>query len=215
MRKLLSAVVSTMLLASLPLQAQKTMGGGIRYKWHDGQGLLHFSDSLSAEAMKYGYDLVNDQGLVIQHVPRQLNAEERAAANKLADEEAARQRAAQQVANAEAQMLSAYPDEESYRISQQQQLDTIDQQIHTTQINLRSQEKALTDLLSRAADIERAKSPVPKFLTDSIANQRDVVTGQRSTLQHQQVLRAQTVQQQAKDLARYRQLKAAQAQGKP
>ena len=215
MRKLLSAVVSTMLLASLPLHAQSTMGGGIRYKWHDGQGLLHFSDSLSAEAMKYGYDLVNDQGLVIQHVPRQLNAEERAAANKLADEEAARQRAAQQVANAEAQMLSAYPDEESYRISQQQQLDTIDQQIHTTQINLRSQEKALTDLLSRAADIERAKSPVPKFLTDSIANQRDVVTGQRSTLQHQQVLRAQTVQQQAKDLARYRQLKAAQAQGKP
>ncbi|OOG63650.1 DUF4124 domain-containing protein [Rhodanobacter sp. B04] len=215
MRKLLSAVVSIMLLASLPLHAQSTMGGGIRYKWHDGQGLLHFSDSLSAEAMKYGYDLVNDQGLVIQHVPRQLNAEERAAANKLADEEAARQRAAQQVANAEAQMLSAYPDEESYRISQQQQLDTIDQQIHTTQINLRSQEKALTDLLSRAADIERAKSPVPKFLTDSIANQRDVVTGQRSTLQHQQVLRAQTVQQQAKDLARYRQLKAAQAQGKP
>ena len=215
MRKLLSAVVSIMLLASLPLHAQSTMGGGIRYKWHDGQGLLHFSDSLSAEAMKYGYDLVNDQGLVIQHVPRQLNAEERAAANKLADEEAARQRAAQQVANAEAQMLSAYPDEESYRISQQQQLDTIDQQIHTTQINLRSQEKALTDLLTRAADIERAKSPVPKFLTDSIANQRDVVTGQRSTLQHQQVLRAQTVQQQAKDLARYRQLKAAQAQGKP
>ncbi|OOG38986.1 DUF4124 domain-containing protein [Rhodanobacter sp. C05] len=215
MRKLLTVVVVTMLLASLPVHAQQTMGGGIRYKWHDGQGLLHFSDSLSAEAMKYGYDLVNDQGLVIQHVARQLNPEERAAANKLAEEEAAKRRAAQEVANAEAQMLSAYPDEDSYKISQQQQLDTIDQQMHTTQINLRSQEKALTDLLARAADIERTKSPVPKFLSDSIASQRDVVTGQRSTLQHQQALRAQTVQQQVKDLARYRQLKAAQAQGQP
>lgn len=215
MRKLLTAVVATMLFASLPVHAQQTIGGGIRYKWHDGQGLLHFSDSLSAEAMKYGYDLVNDQGLVIQHVARQLNPEERAAANKLAEEEAAKRRAAQEVANAEAQMLSAYPDEDSYKISQQQQLDTIDQQIHTTQINLRSQEKALTDLLARAADIERAKSPVPKFLSDSIASQRDIVTGQRNALQHQQALRTQTVQQQVKDLARYRQLKAAQAQGQP
>ncbi|HEY8683162.1 MAG TPA: DUF4124 domain-containing protein, partial [Rhodanobacter sp.] len=115
-------------------------------------------------------------------------------------------------ANAEAQMLAAYPDEESYKISLQQTLDTIDQQIRTTLINLRSQEKALTDLLSRAADIERSKDPVPKFLADSIANQRNVVAGQRNALARQQAERALDVQQQASQLARYRELKAAQAQ---
>jgi len=162
--------------------------------------------------MKYGYDLVNDQGLVIQHVPRQMTPAERDAANKLAAAQAIKQRAAQELANAEAQMLAAYPDEESYKISQQQELDSQDQQIHTTQINLRSQEKALTDLLARAADIERAKMPVPKYLTDSIAKQRDVVTGQRNTLQREQATRAQTVQEQVGKLARYRALKAAQAQ---
>ena len=209
MRKLLSAVAVVTLFASLSVNAQKNTSS-VHYKWHDGQGLLQFSDSLSAEAMKYGYDVVNDRGLVIQHVPRQMTPAERAVANKLAEQEAAKQRAAQEVANAEAQMLSAYPDEESYRIWQQQELDTVDQQIHTTQINLRSQEKALTDLLARAADIERSKEPVPKFLTDSIAKQRDVVTGQRSTLQRQQAIRAQTVQEQAGKLARYRELKAAQ-----
>src|SRR3546814_897181 len=146
---------------------------------------MHFSDSLTAEAMKYGYELVNDRGMVVRRVPRQLNAEERAAANKLAAEQEAKRRAAQELANAEAQMLSAYPDEESYKISQQQTLDTIDQQIHTTQINLRSQEKALTDLLGRAADIENSKDPVPKFLVDSIATQRNVVAVQRNTLQRQ------------------------------
>ena len=212
MRKLLSVLAVAALLASLSVHAQKTISSGIRYKWLDGQGQLHFSDSLNAEAMKYGYDLVNDQGLVIQHVPRQMTPEERDAANKLAAAEAIKQHAAQELANAEAQMLAAYPDEESYKISQQQELDTIDQQIHTTQINLRSQEKALTDLLARAADIERAKAPLPKYLTDSIAKQRDVVTGQRNTLQRQQATRAQTVQEQAGKLARYRALKAAQAQ---
>ena len=209
MRKSLP-VFAAALLMSLAASAQNT--GSIRYKWHDAQGLPHFSDSLTAEAMKYGYDLVNDRGLVIQHVPRQLTPEERAVANKLAAAQAEQQRIIRERANAEEQMLAAYPDEESFRISQQQALDTIDQQIHTTQLNLRSQEKALTDLLARAADIERGKKPVPKFLTDSIVQQRDVVTGQRTALQRQQAERAQTVQQQIKQLARYRELKAAQAQ---
>ena len=208
MHKSLLAIVVAALVASLSVQAQNT--GNTRYKWHDGQGLMHFSDSLTAEAMKYGYELVNDRGMVVQRVPRQLNAEERAVANKLATEQEAKRRAAQELANAEAQMLSAYPDEESYKISLQQTLDTIDQQIHTTQINLRSQEKALTDLLGRAADIENTKDTVPKFLVDSIAAQRNVVASQRNTLQRQRALRAQTVQAQAKQLARYRELRAAQ-----
>jgi hypothetical protein len=208
MHKSLLAIVAAALVASLSVQAQNT--GNTRYKWHDGQGLMHFSDSLTAEAMKYGYELVNDRGMVVQRVPRQLSAEERAVANKLTAEQEAKRRAAQERANAEAQMLSAYPDEESYKISLQQTLDTIDQQIHTTQINLRSQEKALTDLLGRAAEIENTKDTVPKFLVDSIAAQRNVVATQRNTLQRQRALRAHTVQSQANQLARYRELKAAQ-----
>jgi hypothetical protein len=208
MRKLLTIVTVAVLGLGAVAHAQST--GNVRYKWHDAQGLLHFSDSLTAEAMKYGYDLVNDRGLVIQHVQRQLNPEERAAANKLANAQAAKDRAARQLANAEAQMLSAYPDEETYKISQQQQLDTIDQQIRTTQINLQSQEKALTDLLGRAADVERNKEAVPKYIVDSIAKQRDIVTGQRNALTRLQDERAQTTQQQAKQLDRYRELKAAQ-----
>ncbi|GAA0887128.1 DUF4124 domain-containing protein [Rhodanobacter soli] len=210
MRKPLLVIAAVVLVASLSAHAQNT--GNIRYKWYDGQGLMHFSDSLTAEAMKYGYDLVNDRGMVVQRVPRQLSAAERAAANKLAAEQAAKQRAAQERANADTQMLAAYPDEESYQIALQQTLDTSDQQIHTTQINLRSQEKALTDLLGRAADLENAKSPVPKFLVDSIAQQRNVVAALRNTLRRQQALRAQTVQQQVGQLARYRELKAAQEQ---
>ncbi len=208
MRKPLLIIAAAVLVASFAVHAQNT--GNVRYKWHDGNGLTHFSDSLTSDAMKYGYELVNDRGLVVRRVPRQLNAQERAAANKLAAEQAAKQRAAQELANAEAQMLAAYPDEDTYKISLQQQLDTIDQQIHTTRINLRSQEKALTDLLGRAADIEAAKDTVPKFLADSIGKQRNVVAGQRDTLHRQQALRAQTVQDQATRLARYRELKAAE-----
>ena len=206
MRNSLLILAALALGASVAVCAQNT--GGLRYKWYDGQGLMHYSDSLSTQALKYGYDVVNDRGIVVRHIPRELNAEERAAAAKVAAAQATRERAAQEVANTESQMLNAYPDEVSYKISLQQTLDTIDQQIHTTQINLRSQEKALTDLLSRAAEVESSKKPVPKFLIDSIATQRNVVTGLRNTQQRQQSLRAQTVQQQVTQLARYRVLKA-------
>lgn len=208
MRKLLSVIIAGTLLAGVAAHAQKT--SGYRYKWVDTQGLPHYSDSLTAEAMKSGYELVNDRGMVVQRVPRQLTADERAAANKLAVQKAAQERARQDIVRAEAQMMTAYPDEASYKISLQQVMDAIDQQIRTTRINLHSQEKALAELLDRAGDLERAKESVPKYMADNISTQRNVVAAQRNALTRQQAERDRTVAAQASQLARYRELKAAE-----
>jgi hypothetical protein len=163
--------------------------------------------------MKFGYELVNDRGIVVQHVDRQLSPEEHAAAQKAAEQQAAVDRAAEQRKRNDAQMLAAYPTEAAYKTLQQENLDRMDQQIGTTRSNLRSQEKALTDLLTRAGDLERAKQPVPKTLNDGIAKQRDVVAHQRETLEHQQSARDGQVQKNAQDLVHYRELKAAEAKG--
>src|SRR5690242_725375 len=181
MRKLVYAVAIS-LAAVLTAHAQKATGIGIRYHWRDAKGLSHYSDSLTAEAMKYGYDLVNDQGYVVRHVERQLTPEERAAADKLAAEQAAQRRAEEARQRADLQLLNAYGDETALKQAQQEELDSIDQQINTTRLNLQSQEKALADLLGRAADLERTKDKVPKSLADSIADQRNVVAGQRGAL---------------------------------
>lgn len=209
MRKFVTMIATATLVASLPALAQNS--SSVRYRWHDAKGLPHYSDSLSSEAMKNGYDLVNDQGLVMSHVARQLTPDERVAAQKLAAQQAAQRRQQDEQARADVQLLSAYPDEAAYRLAQQQALDTIEQQMNTTRINLRSQEKALTDLLGRAADLERSKQPVPKYLADSIAQQRNVVAGQRNALERQQQTRQATEQQGVAQLQHYRDLKAAQA----
>ena len=194
---------------SLSVQAQQAKGsGGVRYRWVDAKGLSHFSDSLTDNAIKSGYEVLDNQGMVVQRVHRQLTPQERAAAQKLAAQQAEQQRIAQQQKRDDIQLLNTYPDEAAYQAMQQQSLDSLDQQINTTRINLRSQEKALTDLLARAADIENDKKPVPKFLTDSIARQRDVVASQRATLARQQDDRTALVQQQASQLQHFRELKA-------
>jgi hypothetical protein len=207
MRKLVYAVAIS-LATVLTAHAQKA--NGIRYHWQDAKGLSHYSDSLTAEAMKYGYDLVNDRGYVVRHVERQLSPEERAAAEKLAAEQATQHRAEEARRRADLQMLNAYGDEADLKQAQKEELDTIDQQINTTQLNLRSQEKTLADLLSRAADMERAKETVPRYLADRIADPRSVVAGQRAALERQQAHRDTAAQEAARQLERYRALKKAQ-----
>jgi hypothetical protein len=199
------------LACGLSAQAQQIKGtGGIRYRWVDAKGLPHYSDSLTDNAIKAGYDVLDNQGMVVQHVHKQLTPQERAAAQKLAEQQAARRRVADQQRRDDIQLLNTYPDEAAYKAAQQQALDNLDQQINTTRINLHSQEKALTDLLARAADIENDKKPVPKFLTDRIAKQRDVVAEQRATLARQQDDRDTLVKQQAQQLQHFRDLKAQQ-----
>lgn len=209
-----TSLILAAVMAVTCAHAQTDNRNGMRYKWRDAQGLMHYSDSLTSEAMKYGYDVVNDRGLVMRHVDRQLNPEEREAARKAAEAQAAQQRAAEERSRNDAQMLAAYPTEAEYKTSLQQEVDNIDQQIRTTQINLHSQEKALTDLLGRAGDLERAKQPVPKFLNDSIAKQRNVVAGQRAALDRQQAARDAASARITQLLQHYRDLKAAQGKDK-
>ncbi|MGC1550896.1 MAG: DUF4124 domain-containing protein [Rhodanobacter sp.] len=184
--------------------------GAFRYKWTDSHGLAHYSDSLTDDAIKSGYDVVNDQGMVISHVQKLLSPTERAAAQQQAAQQATQERVEQQRARDDIQMLNAYPDEASLKTEQQGELDNLDQQINTTKINLRSQEKALADLLARAAEVEHTKESVPKALNDSIVKQRNVVANQRDVLLRQQAGRDATVQQQQQQLQHYRDLKTAQ-----
>lgn len=209
--RLTTIVIAVAALAiGLSVHAAQVGSGGVRYRWVDAQGLPHFSDSLTDDAIKYGYDVINDQGLVVGHVQKQLSPAERAAAAKQAAQQEQQRQAQEQRVREDRQLLNAYPDEASFKAAQQDALNSLDQQIKTTEVNLQSQEKALADLLARAAEIERSNQPVPKFIGDGIAKQRNVVANQRAALARQQTERDATVQQQAQDLAHYRDLKAAQ-----
>jgi hypothetical protein len=190
--------------------AQQSSGGNVHYRWVDSSGLPHFSDSLTQDALKYGYDVIDSNGMVMNHVGRQLSPTERAEAQKQAVEAAAQQRALDERKRADMDLLNTYADEDALKAQQQQVLESLDEQMSTTRVNLHSQDAALTDLLNRAADNERAKEPVPKFLTDQIATQRNVVANERALLERQKTKRDATVQEQAQELQHYRDLKAAE-----
>ncbi len=181
----------------------------VQYRWRDAQGNLHFSDTLSATAIARGYDVVNAQGVVVQHVlsPAQQRAE---AASEAVQAQAEAQRARQQAADS--QLLAAYPRQMDLRRSLEAAASNIEQSVRATRINLKSQESSLADLLQRAADIEHDHKPLPPYLQGDIHKQRAVVEQLRQLLKRQQQQHDAALASIPAQLAHYRKIKAEQAQ---
>lgn len=212
-RYILAGAVLVTATSALAAQRNDRNANAYRYRWKDASGQSNFSDSLTTDALKAGYDVVNAQGTVVQHVNRQLTVDEKVAAKKVADQQAAAQAVIDQRKRDDAQMLNAYPTEKAFIAAKQSQVDNAHQSAETTRFSLQGQEKTLADLLNRAGDLERAKQPVPPYLTTRIGEQRNTVADLRATLQRQQAAEAAAKANMDSEVQRYRQLRAANANG--
>jgi hypothetical protein len=183
-----------------------------RYRWKDAQGLVHYTDTLPAEALQVGYDIVDAQGLLIRHVDRARTSEEKKAdAAAAAAELAAKQKAIEQT-NADQQMLVAYGTEEDLAASQKAKLVAIDQTVQNVRMSQTDQEKSLADELAHAASLERNNKPVPAQVTQQIEILRKNIEDQKAFIEHKQRERIEIEQKSAVEMAHYRQLRAAQAE---
>lgn len=178
------------------------------YRWKDASGVVHFSDTIPSSALAGGYDIVDDEGMVVRHIGRELTPAERRAAAATAAREAAVKREAQQRRLADSQMLAAYPTDKDLEQSQQAQLRQIEADIDTLETNLRSQEDSLTELLAHAADLEHSGQPIPAYVNRRIADQRQTVNDERATLAQRRADLATARTRFASQLERYRALRA-------
>lgn len=180
--------------------------GNVRYKWRDADGNLHYSDSLPADANVYGYDIVSAQGIVVKHVPAAMTPEQRAAARIEAAEVRSAKDEAERQNREDQQLLAANPTEADLLNSQKQQIEMIDLSIKSLDTGLQSLERNLTDLLGRAADLERDNMAVPARLTAQIADVRSKINAQHTQMERRQAEREKTAQGFAEELDRYRAL---------
>ena len=199
-----TAVIATSL-------AQAAGTGHTQYKWRDASGALHYSDALPAEAAKLGYEVVNGQGLVVKRVERAKTADELVAAKAAAAKAEVERNAAAQQAREDERLLSMFADEADLKRSQQQRLDSVDQEIGATKFSLRNQEQTLADLLDRAAEYERSGKPLPEAQAKQIAAMRTQVDQQHKAIQRREIERDGIVTSFQAEIAHYRELKAQRA----
>lgn len=208
MRRTSVSWVSAALLAvavALPAMAAPTLSE--HYRWKDTAGVVHFGDTIPATALAGGYDIVDNDGRVVRHVARELTPAERQAARAAAAQAAAAKRAADQQHMEDTQMLAAYPTAQDLAKSQQNQLQQIEVDIKTLKANLDSQEDSLGELLSHAADLEHAKQPIPPYVNERIAAQRNTVNDERATLARRRADLVHTQAAFAAQLQRYHALR--------
>ncbi len=201
-----SITIATLLFAGSAFAANDAPT--THYRWHDAAGDLHYSDAIPPEAVRFGYDVLNADGMLVRHVNRELTSQERAAQAAQAAQTAALKRAADQQALADRQLIAAYPTEAELHEAQQAKLAQLQQGMQTTRMNLRSQEQSLADLLAHAAELERSGKPVPNFMRERLVTQRASVTGERNAMAQMQRQIDATAQQFADELQRYREMRA-------
>lgn len=179
-----------------------------RYRWKDTQGVVHYDDVLSDAAIHLGYDIVSSGGMVIRHVAPPRTAKELKADEKARSQKEAVDKAAAEQARDDAQMLAAYPTEQDFSDAHSAQLAMIDQYIQSTRISLQSQEKGLTDMLSHAADLERAGKPIPATLSQQIESLRSNIEKQKAYIAAKQQEKIDSTAKFDAELAHYRQISA-------
>jgi hypothetical protein len=175
-----------------------------RYRWTDAQGVVHFDDVLSDAAIQAGYDVVSGSGMKIRHVAPPKTAEQQKADDQAEAQKKAADKAAAMQAQEDAQMLAAYPTEQSFSEAHNAQLAMIDQYIQSTQISLQSQEKSLTDMLSHAADLERTGKPIPATLSKQIESLRANIEKQKAYITGKQQEKIDNAARFETELAHYR-----------
>ncbi len=205
MRKTSLRLILILLASSAVVSA--LAAGNVRYKWRDAEGNLHYSDSLPADANVYGYDMVSAQGIVVKHVPPAMTPEQRAAAKVEATSARSAKDEAERQARDDQQLLAANPTEADLLNSQKQQIEMIDLNVKSLETGLQSLERNLTDLLGRAADLERENNSVPAKLTAQIADIRSKIDAQHAQLNRRQAEREKTTRGFAEELDRYRGLR--------
>ncbi len=211
MRAVFMIGLAAMIAANL---AQAAGTGRNQYKWRDASGALHYSDALPPEANRFGYEVVNGQGVVIKRVERAKTPEERAAAKVQEAKDKATRAAAEQQARDDEILLSKYADEADLKKAQQDRLANIDQDIKTARMGLRAQEQTLADLLDRAAAIERSGKTLPEAQAEQLAKLRGEVDAQHQAIRRREIERDNVVTGFQTEIAHYRKLKEQQAAAK-
>ncbi len=175
-----------------------------QYRWQDASGNMHFSDTLTADAIQSGYDVISDTGIVVKHIDRARTEEERNSAAVAAAAEASAKREAEQLAETDQRMLAAYPTESDLVRARQMQVDSIEQSIVGASNSLKSQEQALTDNLAHAAMLERSNKPVPEVQKKQIESLSKSAESLRRYIERRQKEKAEAAKKLETDVAHYR-----------
>ncbi len=174
---------STLLLSVL-LSAGTAHAG--MYRWVDGGGRVHYSDTLPSTYQKSGAAEMSKQGVVIKRT--QSEAERRAEGVQL-EEERLIEEARQQQAQQDRALTQTYTTEAEIDLARDRALTHHNLAIKGTQLRAKTVADNLAELKERSSRLVKAGRPIPPNLKDQLdRTSKESLELRRSVLNHEESL---------------------------
>lgn len=204
--RIVPTLITSALLLALVANAAHAQEKKKLYRWTDDKGEVHYTDQLPPEAAKSQRDELNKEGRAVDRVERAKTPEERAVFEAEQARLAEEQRLVDETAKMDSVLTMSYPSEADLERAYEERFDLLKRNVETAEIGIRSQDQALTDLLTHAADLERNGKPVPDSVVVSIGKTRQQLADQRVFLTNRETERIELQKEYDAILARYREL---------
>jgi len=156
------------------------------YRWVDGSGRVHYSDTLPPTYQKSGAAEMNKQGLVVKRT--QSEAERRAEAERQAEQKRIEQ-GQQQQAQQDRALTQTYTTEAEIDLSRDRALEHHKLAIKGSQIRAKVVADNLAELKARAARVVKSGRPLPPNLKEQMDQAgMESLELRRSILSHEEAL---------------------------
>ncbi|WP_223668695.1 hypothetical protein [Kangiella shandongensis] len=178
------------------------------YRFKDNNGRLVVKDYLPNSAIKSGYDIINEDGRLIERVAPALTPEQQKAKRQQQDKLDEQKEKARQARRRDQLLLRQYRTIEDIKRTEKNQLAPLEINISILNGHNKSLKRKLSELQSSAADYERKGKAVPQTILKQItATKEQIEENDESILGYKQ--QADGIKQQFKnDLVRFKELKA-------
>jgi hypothetical protein len=185
-----ACVAMALIFAAVPLQAKQPNKPGAKheaairmYRYKNDQGVMVTASTISPEYARKGYQVVNMSGVVLETIPPEPTAEERAQLEQNRQQQLS---AAQQMEQ-DKQLLLRYTNLDELKNAKQRKLSEIDSKIKMLQGNISALGQQIEFEQGTAADFERTGRPVPPAQLQKI----EALQQERKVLESQVVSRQQ------------------------
>ena len=181
---------------------------GKLYKWVDENGQIRYGDRIPPQYARKSNETLNQQGITVDRKEAAKTPEQIAAAQRLEEARQAAERVQQEKDRKDRILMDTFTNEDEMVLTRDGKIEAIEAIIRVTNGRTEKLKLRLSELKTRAANIERSGKPVSDKLNAEISETRQQIaqnfTYVKSRNSDQQLIREQF----EVDIARFRELQA-------
>jgi hypothetical protein len=174
---------SRLFLLAIVLAVAANANAGIKC-WTNKEGVKECGNTVPPEYAQQAHDEKSSTGMTIKHTGRSKTPEEIANERSIKEAEDKKQAEAKAIADKQAAkdkvLLATFSSEDDLALARDGQIANVNSQVKLAESRISKLQKALDQLITKAADRERRSQKIPPEITKEIGNLREQIKDQKN-----------------------------------